>query len=196
VAKGISAFIVSKCASSTIAMLAIKHKNLHLFDNDVDFEYLNFGDYDDNLWKEIDEHVFYKYEKTNENKTIAIYRDPIERLLSAKITIAPNTSLEEYLNRVILTHASLPISEIDRHIMPQSAQYDPSCVDLFINIRDLKSYISSIGLENIAVNKTQEKVKNTYDVDILNKYLPILKKLYTCDYEMIDSIPKEKKYAP
>lgn len=196
IADGISAFMVSKCASSTISMLAIKHKNLHLFNKDVNFEYLNFGDYDDSLWKEIDEKVLYKYEETNKNKIIAVYRDPIKRLLSAKTTIAPNTPLEEYLKYVILTYASLQVNEIDKHIAPQSIQYDPSCVDLFIDIKDLKHYLASIGLEDVAVNRTSKKVKESYDIDTINKYLPILEKLYANDYKMIASIPEHKKFKP
>ena len=133
-------------------------------------------------------------DKANKNKITAIYCDPIERLLCVKKIIAPNVPLEEYLKTVILTYASLPINEIDKHIAPQSAQYDPSCVDLFIDIKDLNYYLTSIGAEGVAITGVNMATRETYDIDIINKYLPILEKLYADDYEMIDSIPEDKKF--
>lgn len=95
------------------------------------------------------------------------------------------------LKKVVDTFYYAPINKIDKHIAPQSIQYDASCVGLFVELKDLPSFLRENGFENIETNKSPSK---EYDADILAKYNSTLKQIYACDYNMIANIPEDKKY--
>lgn len=191
--------ITSKCGCSTISFLADKFKRTHIcVDEASEYEYSHFDERDDTIWHRLYESTLTPIaDVLNMGITIvAIYREPIERVISAKYKVARDCDFEAYLQNVCFTFDSVDATQVDRHIAPQSLQYDTSYVDLFVDLKDLNRFLSENGIENVAINKTPVSERLKYDEGIIDKYKERLMEIYRCDYEMIANIPQYKRFCP
>lgn len=184
--------IVPKCGCSSIAYLSSCYNDSQIFKNvEIDnLKYSHFNELKAGLWREIDS-ILLKSEQLHDMKVVVIYRDPIERCISAKHTIAPNMDWETYFSEVVNTFNSTPVHLMNQHIIPQTFFYDVNKVDLFVELKDLSHFLSSIHIAPIEINKRKRDDKS-YNKSILDYYSVILQELYAKDYEMINNIPESK----
>lgn len=199
IADGVLCPIVAKCACSSLSLMAAKRSGSWeqiSSVNDEQFEYKHFGQIDYSIWPTLRSSILLDDSAIDRSKNniVAVYRDPVERLISAKHVLDRNSTLEQYIENVIETFRCCDIKDIDMHILPQSLQYDAEYVDLFVDIKKLPKYFKSIGLQNVAVNKTPADEKSRYDLSVIDKYMPIIKQIYKCDYDLIASIPEAKQF--
>lgn len=196
---------MSKCGCSTLGYLAYKQKfkdKEFLTCNETsikDYEYRHFDDYKN---KSNDYHLKIKTCclediktcKRNKYKTVAIFRDPIQRLISARNPLMSTNKLEtnkeffEFVDEEI----KKPIGLTDQHIIPQAYYYNFNDIDIFIELKFLEKWLISIGCEPIKLNQTP---KNRYEdaTEDIKKWLPTLNEYYKCDYELIDKIKNSDK---
>lgn len=196
IADGVVALIIPKCACSSLSWIAAKRSGMlnELFGDvgDNTFEYHSLNTDENHAWPKLRKNVLRN--DAGDAKVVAVYRDPIDRLISAKYTIDKKSTFEEYIKNVIATFKQCDMKDIDEHILPQSYLYDASKVDLFVNIKDLSQFLESIGQQDVFINKTPSSELNSYDRSILDKYISEIKEIYACDYNLIDSIPETKKF--
>lgn len=152
-----------------------------------------------------------EYESKNGQLTkFAVYRDPIERLLSAykffcfgepslimttKIGLFLGMPFELFLERVKTHLSEIPVDLQDNHFKCQFDIYNPNEVDYIVEIENLytflKSYISDCY--EAGINKTGSK----QNIDITS-FTNEIKTLYEKDYDQYEllkqDVPSPKLY--
>ena len=201
---------MSKCGCSTLGyygyiqkygntFLRYNEKSIHEYEF-KHFKYANIDQSKHGYHKIINQYCLVKYEDIDRNKykTVAIFRDPIERIISARNPLIDDYKLnntKEFFDLVIDQY-NLGEGNMNQHIMPQYLYYNFDDIDIFIELKDLYKWLNSIGLEPLKLNQTP---KDLYKDDpynneeTFNKYIPILKKLYLNDYILIDKIKNSNK---
>ena len=90
-------------------------------------------------------------------------------------------------------------NDCDVHIVPQSAFYDASSIDLFVDIKYLNKFLTSLGFAIPPLNQSgEEEKKHLYEEykKLNGKYDAVLRNLYHSDYQIIANIPEAKKWKP
>ena len=127
--------------------------------------------------------------KSGNYKKVAIFRNPIERLLSARnpLMFWKRLKTNEDFFHFVCDEIKKPMVLADQHIMPQSCFYNFDDIDIFVELKDLEKWLVSIGCEQIILNQTpQGRFKNA-DEDI-KACMPQLLEYYKDDFALIERI--------
>lgn len=201
---------MSKCGCSTLGYYGYiqKYGNTFLRGNEksiheYDFKHFKYNNIDSNINYHaiINKYCLVNYEDIDRTKykTVAIFRDPIERIISARNPLINEYKLnntKEYFKWVINQLMQSDLNNLDQHIIPQYFYYNFNNIDLFIELKNLHICLRSIGLKPLKLNQTPKDLykDDPYNNDeIFNIYYPILKKLYNNDYILIDKIKSSNK---
>ena len=183
--------MISKNANTTIGVLGCMRRGINLFDKGETlktFEYTHLSLLGDRVskWNTINNELT-KYEDIDRDKytTVMIYRDPIERLISAKNVIADDMPYDKYWAKIIETFDTIDTNYINNHLLPQNTFIGKSEIDLYVRMEDVSDFLKSIGIEPIEINKSKPGKK---PLSIPNDVLEKLIDIYSVDYELLDKI--------
>lgn len=189
--------ILPKCGCSTLGYLAFCQKypdENFLTDNESSihmYDFCHFGT-KESPNKKYQAKIFARClvgleeVKSCKYKKVAIFRDPIQRLFSARNPLITWKRL--HTNNEFFTFVSneikKPIGLTDQHIIPQSYYYNFDDIDIFIELKDLEKWLVSIGCEPIKLNQTP---KGRYEdaTEDIKKWLPTFNEYYKDDFELI-----------
>lgn len=191
--KSLITFLVPKNANSTLANIYFKNfHNTFCYEKDTIEEF--------NWCKFFVENKFVNLDDIQDKIVFVVIRDPLERIISAYKQIGRekhlqfDTYIDIVSNSLDLYFKNDPcvLNNINRHILPQFRQYDLNCIDIFVNINDLDTFLEEYGITfkpkiNITTNKINTE-QYKYSIDKLKK---ILKPEYDTYNEIINS---EKYY--
>lgn len=188
---------IPKIASSTVGLQTLKYNTNANINDFAEYEFEHLGTTTNgrkNHWMEINRYRIQVNNVKNypDQYVVALFRDPVERFISAyhtKCVNLYNLPFDEFLNNTIeLINKTTSLSSINEHIRPQYVFYNYYDVDIFIDNNDYKDWCYENDIEVLLVNKTKE-----------NKIVPTeeqirkIKDLYKEDYELIDKIKLSKK---
>lgn len=182
--------VVSRCACTTLKNIAIR-ENLGVTLNNPDDIHsrvgYNLNEYLKN-YKDIPEYAI----------KFAVYRDPVERLLSVykhfcidgatntyfEYLSLKNSSFDRFLEFVQFELGKLNPLDQDEHIRRQSDFYNDYEVDFIVKISDLDDFLKSQGVEPLKI-----KFNNSSNVhiDITSENKERIIKMYENDYSMLNS---------
>lgn len=186
--KQIAMFSISKCACSTIFYNSMRLRNIYDISDINQYEYKHFSHWKNTLLQNL---TFSQDLNKDEYYYIAIFRDPIERLVSAYYTLTifyqKDMNYEQYV-KYLIDAFKQDEYYVNRHVLSQFDQYDIEAVDLFVHINNLSRYFLSINIENIHINKSILCFKNI-QLPINNE----LKSLLERDYEIYNNILNSDK---
>lgn len=142
------------------------------------------------------ERCFVDIEKVKESsyKKVAIFRDPMERLLSARnpLMFVHFLNSNEDFFTFVSNEIKKPIGCTDQHIIPQAYYYDFDDIDIFVELKDLEKWLVSIGCEPMKLNQTPQGRYEDATEDI-KKWLPTFNEYYKDDFELIKKIKNSGK---
>ena len=192
--------IMSKCGSSTLGYLAYAQnfpddKFLTKGEDSIHkYDFINFNSSEspkNNYHQKIEMRCWVDIEKIKKcgYKKVAIFRDPIERLLSARnpLMFSFNLSTNEDFFTFVGDEIKKPIGCTDQHVIPQSCFYNFDDIDIFVELKDLENWLVSIGCEPIRLNQTPH---GRYEdaTDDIKKWMPQLLEYYKDDFALIEKI--------
>lgn len=197
ISDNILALSISKCGCSTIGYLACLYKGIKEIDKFKDKKYKSLCTLWTSCVRKLEINITNRYQ---DKKLIVIYRDPIERLVSAYTTIGKGMPIEEYFKQI--DYAINNNIVINYHIQPQihfiqNNNRTIDDIDLFIELKDLKSFIQNeLDIYDSEMNMTPPDKKITNYDDLIKPYIGTFMNYYKEDYDMIANIPDSKKYKP
>ena len=122
-------------------------------------------------------------------KKVAIFRDPIQRLLSARnpLMFVHSINTNEEFFAFVSNEIKKPIACTDQHLIPQTCFYNFDDIDIFVELKDLENWLVSIGCEPIRLNQTPQ---GRYEdaTDDIKKWMPQLLDYYKDDFALIERI--------
>lgn len=192
---GVVVQITPKCGCSTIAYVADRYAGAGVFSGVCEdaLRHRHFLDVCDgasgpngptDLWAAWNETVAMEAGTLDEHdRYIVIWRDPIERVLSAKHTLAPAQPLSEFLEDVVATFRYHGDFCIDQHLLPQSYFCKAERVDEWVELKDLSAFLEAEGIAPVRTNMRREEERE-YDEDVLDEYRDVLREIYKDDYAM------------
>lgn len=122
-------------------------------------------------------------------KLVALYRDPLERFISAFRTYNQFSSKKKSVQEV-LKLLEEGLDKLDQHFYPQSIFYNPDNIDLFVELKDYEKFCEKNNIEWLMVNKTS---KTAQPINLTEKEVNKIKSLYQSDYDLIDKIKASGK---
>jgi glycosyltransferase involved in cell wall biosynthesis len=189
---------ISKNASSTVGLQTLKYNTGMNIQDLSHYEYEHLGDLTVcdkvNHWMAINRYRIQVNNVKNypDQFVVAIFRDPVERFISAyntKCVNQYNLSFENFLqNAETLIETTTSLTSINEHIRPQYTFFNYYDVDIFVSNKDYEFWCNEHNIEVLPVNKT----KNNTVVPTENQ-IERIKELYKFDYELIDKILSSTK---
>lgn len=197
---------IAKNACSTLKYLAYNINNDTLYN---DYNYENLHNYIrpwccNYCWD------LKKFIKPDNSITFAIYRDPVERFISAYINMKNGGMLYTYMLiksyngcntfNDFLNYAKYEINMygknyydyIDEHLRPQSFYYNYNDIDYLVKIEDLDNFLFNV-LGNDIYNKYYKEKQNVCNIDksifykeITDENIKDIKILYKDDYLLLE----------
>lgn len=143
--------------------------------------------------------------KYNNYTTVAIWRDPLKRFASwysdkvyypyQPYIFLSGLAVEGTVDRC-LEFLKFELSKsdpewMDEHVRPQSAYFDPSDIDVFVDISNLSDYLESIGVQQ---EKRLSNTSSKQEVNLTDEQVTEFKELYKADYELYELI-KDKLWS-
>lgn len=179
---------ISKNASSYLKNISNKDKNINIPYNNI--TYFHIKSMMANNGEEFNEET-----KTDDKFIFAVYRDPIERLLSfyydAKFGHIKYergykiNNIKDLISFVKEQFKNNNIYDIDEHIRKQSDILALNKIDLIVKIDDLDNFINLVFGENKNFPHINQTNYNQNDIIIDNPDKEFLYNLYKDDYEIL-----------
>ena len=137
-------------------------------------------------------------------KTVAVWRDPVGRFMSwyQDKVLHPNMPYIRYLGLSnepsidrCLEFLGFELGKsspewMDEHVRPQHHYYDLHSVDLVVMLRDMSSYLRSLGIER--TEQTNKTKASDWPSDAQEQRI---RELYRGDYELLERV-KGKVWEP
>lgn len=122
------------------------------------------------------------------SKVVVLYRDPLERLISAWKTkpLGYVGTFEEFVKDVAKCFEILPIEHIDQHINLQTNHFSPDYVTDYMELKDYKAFCEQNNIPYIELNKNPNK--DYQKIEISEDIKSLVKEIYAKDYQFINSI--------
>ena len=120
-----------------------------------------------------------RYRKVPQTRTIAVYRDPVERFLSGLNFLNKKTTA--YDPDMAMANIRGHYSKIETVFKPQSYYLDTSFVVDLYGMTQHQEIIKMIGVEE---HIHENKSKPLYSMDDLKPYIPDIQDFYEQDYQL------------
>lgn len=197
--KNFIANMTSKCGCSTVALQGVSYaRNLDISKFNIEDKHLLFCDYDIDIWNTITHdslNINIKDIKNEQDvKVIVIYRDPVERFISAwstKVSLLYNMSLDDAIERTEYAFSNKKVGICCQHFMPQYLCVDFDKVDIFVKLQDYKDFCLENNIHYVMSNKNNDEKYLNFKPT--NEQINKIKMLYKEDYIMIKNIENSNK---
>lgn len=170
--------VISKCACTSIKKYILDLNNIKYFDFDSIHELIGF---EENKFITLVEH---KDKLPSNSIKFAIYRDPVERAISAYKHLKKSkrgyvlNNFNDYIN-LCKEHLNNEPLLCDEHIRRQVDYYKEDDVDFVIDINNLNNFLKT----NYNIDLSFENKSNNI-VNITEEQINIIKDLYKDDYKI------------
>lgn len=187
---------IPKCGCSTIALQSLCYNEGK---NILDYsccKYKHLNDAFGGIWTNIKEYSINELHLTKDQQTIALYRDPIERYISAwGTTRAYKFDIDFHRNLITIKNNIYTDTYIDHHYTPQSMFYNFENIDSFIKLEDYQKFCDEYNIPWLMANKNiSEEYKK---IQVTEEEKEIIKDIYKDDYILLDKIRDSNKiYIP
>ena len=206
--------MTAKCGNTSIGYAGVQYNGDSLLSDEeylnnkdkYEFNHITIATKSDDSWEKINSYLININDFTNISENIVIvYRDPIDRFLSAFKTICSSSgcSLSEaikgycnYIQNIIISD-KYDNSKLNYHIQPQTNFYKNLSIDqvsLFVPVDKLQDYFKSIDLTIPIFNSAHLYERQLKKIFANQLDLSILKSFYKSDYEFFAQIPEEKLF--
>lgn len=182
--------LIPKCGCSTInAQVRVYNKVDDNIDKWFPASYIHVSLYDKRFFS-LGRKLLQFGRKNSKRKKIVVFRDPIERFISAyRCFFKEKESIDSFVKDFFALYEDGLFHKINVHLGLQSAYFDFEDVDTFIELKDYPEFCKQNNIPWIALNQSYDKTP----IELSEETIVKLKEIYADDYTMIDNIKKSGK---
>lgn len=187
---------IPKCGCSTVVLQSLCYNEGKNISEYSCCKYKHLNDVFASIWSIIKGYSLNESHLTKNQQAIALYRDPIERYISAWGTRHSGRFNDDfYQNLIAIKNNIYTDTHIDHHYTPQSMFYNFENIDIFIKLEDYQKFCDEYNIPWLMVNKNiSEEYKK---IQVTEEEKEMIKDIYKDDYILLDKIQKSNKiYIP